>query len=369
MHKIKGIPLPRFTDVIALFKTIPYNLFDPWKTADTQNVFHFSYARWALFEGVKAFLKDEKSTVWFPAYICKEAVTLFAKSQILIRYYPVNKNFSPDWEWLYNSSDLKSGDSFVIVHYFGLSNDIITASELCTDRGLNLIEDAAHVIKPNTNIGQRGKAVIYSLRKLFPIPDGGILVYNDIDSDQVQNTAKNSIAAYKWMVKRLLQRLIGPVLSKKKVESGESDDSPSNLMMSIASGKLLARLSPHIDDISNQRKNNYRQYYNYFKVNIPDAELFELKNEDDTPFIFPVIIPGKNNELVDYLRKHEIPVGRWPDLPEVILLDDTVISETAKYLNTNLIVFPVHQDVDAKAVDMILVKITEYFKGRPTQQF
>ena len=140
-------------------------------------------------------------------------------------------------------------------------------------------------------------------------------------------------------------------------------------MMSIASGKLLARLSPHIDDISNQRKNNYRQYYNYFKVNIPDAELFELKNEDDTPFIFPVIIPGKNNELVDYLRKHEIPVGRWPDLPEVILLDDTVISETAKYLNTNLIVFPVHQDVDAKAVDMILVKITEYFKGRPTQQF
>jgi hypothetical protein len=109
--------------------------------------------------------------VWLPAYVCREvaaAVPLHVES----RYYPLRGGLLPDIEFL--ALHVQNGDHVLAIDYFGrpASPDFLSLVHARPDVGW--IEDRAHALDA-ANIAW-GDWLLYSPRKLFGVPDGGILV-------------------------------------------------------------------------------------------------------------------------------------------------------------------------------------------------
>ncbi len=95
-----------------------------------------------------------------------------------VRFYPVNLDLQPNWQWFQEKSALiEAGQVFLVIHYFGISQDVSLVEKFCRERGLTLLEDAAHSLPTGSLLAKmRGAAMVFSPRKLLPLPEGGILV-------------------------------------------------------------------------------------------------------------------------------------------------------------------------------------------------
>lgn len=115
----------------------------------------------ALFYGLSP------NTIWYPAYICPEVVLSPFSNRI--RFYPVGYELRPDFEWL--EGRLNARDAVIGVDYFGSKRkeEWLRFSSHRSD--ILWIEDSAQALDPQSCWGDW---VVYSPRKLFGIPDGGI---------------------------------------------------------------------------------------------------------------------------------------------------------------------------------------------------
>jgi dTDP-4-amino-4,6-dideoxygalactose transaminase len=71
----------------------------------------------------------------------------------------------------------------VLIHYFGCVDPSYPQLVRCArDRGVWVLEDEAHALLTDLAMGttgRRGDVAILSLHKLLPVPDGGVLIWND----------------------------------------------------------------------------------------------------------------------------------------------------------------------------------------------
>jgi len=109
--------------------------------------------------------------IWLPAYICSEVASAIPPN-LEGRYYPVDEELSPRIDFL--SRQVLDGDHVLVIDYFGRPP---TRDFIAFARGLpnvGWIEDRAHSLEP-VDIAWADWQ-LYSPRKLFGVPDGGILV-------------------------------------------------------------------------------------------------------------------------------------------------------------------------------------------------
>src|SRR5712692_2848277 len=116
-----------------------------------------------------------RTTAWFPAYFCNDALRFVRQLPVNLRFYDVQPDLSVDW----NAFDRLIGTPgsshvVVLVHYFGFPNHAESAGAFCKERSIALLEDAAHALDKTPGIGY-GSAVIFSPRKLLAVPRGGLL--------------------------------------------------------------------------------------------------------------------------------------------------------------------------------------------------
>src|ERR1017187_7517224 len=94
--------------------------------------FYFAYGRTAIKYGLIANnIHIEKKKVLIPGFICKEAIKPFQDLNISPVFYSVKEDFSPDWEEL-NEITTSDINAIMMVHYFGLAQDIEKFIELST---------------------------------------------------------------------------------------------------------------------------------------------------------------------------------------------------------------------------------------------
>ena len=108
---------------------------------------------------------------WFPDYFTNGALTKLRDLGAEIFFYPVTLDMHPDWEACEAMAEEAPPDVFVLVHYFGVCNDIENTRAFCDRTGARLLEDATQVLRPIGEIGTLGDFVCYGPRKFFPIPD------------------------------------------------------------------------------------------------------------------------------------------------------------------------------------------------------
>jgi perosamine synthetase len=123
---------------------------------------------------------NSRDSILMPSYHCLSMIAPAAWSGADIRFYKLNENLSFDIE------DIKkkispSTKAILAVHFSGFPQKLSKLKELCKKYKINLIEDCAHAFfgyNGSEKIGSAGDFAIASLKKFFPVTDGGVLITN-----------------------------------------------------------------------------------------------------------------------------------------------------------------------------------------------
>src|SRR5208337_4242771 len=160
-----------------------------WRGAGALKVFPLSRSVWSLAAIADGLAKStgRKPVFAVPDYMCNLSLWTLRQNRADLVFYPIEPDgLQPDWS---ACDRLPAIDAFLLVHYFGKPADAARARSWARSRGAVLIEDAAHVLRPMSGIGEQGDFVIYSPRKLLPIPDGAFLVVRTPAAELVSSIA------------------------------------------------------------------------------------------------------------------------------------------------------------------------------------
>jgi len=327
-----------------------------------------SNGRSAIYQALKAFEIPQGSTALLPSYLCASVTVPFVAYGCRIEFYRISKELSPD---IYEiEKRLARGDVkvFLIIHYFGFpSHSLCEILGFCQKYSVKVIEDCAHALFSKMNgvvLGSFGDAGIFSLRKTLPVPEGGVLVLNDGQTQAVDLNVQGWL--YRDGIKLLrelfysLEYRIGFSLrtyllsfdnfrSKAhgidRLESGDLDKRIGNLSLPILR-------SFGVEAILTKRRQNYLYLLSELnllrKIGTP---LFSELSDGVCPNSFPILIK-RRDEIRRKLYRDGISLRAiWDILPKQ-LPQDTF--HEARFLRDNILALPVHQDVSEKELDIVL---------------
>lgn len=141
----------------------------------------YSSGRAALHYGVLSLNLPTGSRILLPAFNCGVEVEAILKAGYSVEYYELAGNLEAT---ILNISSKISNNTkaILIIHYFGIPQNLDTLSEFCKKNDLILIEDCAHALFSKMNrkwVGEFGDISIFSLHKTHALPNGGGLLINN----------------------------------------------------------------------------------------------------------------------------------------------------------------------------------------------
>ncbi len=277
-------------------------------------------------------------TVLLPDYICESVIQAY-ETKFRIRYYHICKDFSVDTEDLMKKLD-DTVTAVYLMHYFGMLQDDKTLEIICACKkkfGFTIIEDTTHSIF--TRIKTAGDYCICSLRKWFPVPDGGVL-YSDTEPVKTGGYLPVKNPSEKLTAMLLKKLYIDGKLECNELyreifvrEEHKLDDQNQVYQISDIAGCLLKYFS--VTELKKKRIENYQKLLTIVqdkKMQIP------LTGKDFVPLSFPVYAEDRD-EFRRYLAEHHVYCAvHWP-LERTELFSD---EETA-YISRHIISLPIDQ--------------------------
>ncbi len=295
-------------------------------------------------------------TILLPDYICESVIQVY-RDKFKIRYYHINRDFSIDFDDFENKMD----DSVTIVyimHYFGMiqENEILDAIVSEKNKyGFEIIEDTTHSIF--TKSRTIGDYCVCSLRKWFPVTDGGVLYsYQGLKDIYVQDIP----------VKEPLERLTAMLLKKLYIdgkldcndlyreifirEEEKLDQQDRVYQISDISRSLLKYFS--VSDLISKRIKNYGIVYETLcckSMNVLP------KCKEMVPLVCPVYIEDRDKFRNYLINNHVYCAVHWPlEEPELYFNEETV------YVSKHIISLPIDQRYDRKHMDYLCTLVKEY---------
>jgi len=239
--------------------------------------------------------------------------------------------------------------------------------EIAKENKAWLIEDSAHCLEP-ISVDHCSDFVMYSPHKLLPIPDGSVLIVRDDGPNSISNEVSNNLfkihnslnkkiiktnlRSYKWLFKRVFQKLGAYRASHS---SFDNENSPSKLKqfnkpaMSFLANQLLKN-SVDIKSELSIRKSNYNEWKNLLNTNNLNYTI-EFSSIDYVPYLAEARVLEKKQAQKIYttFQKANIPVTTWPDLPPQVL-NEPLKHKVAIEMRFNRIFFPVHTSVNSDLI-------------------
>ena len=351
---------------------------------NNEKSYWFSRSAWSLYAIVKFRMlisSENQVKVWIPGYFCNESLVAIRSLQVKLYFYPVLPDGKPDLVECNKLIGDSSPDVILFVHYFGKQVFAEELYDLAQKNGAWLVEDAVHCLKPGRGIGNQGDFVLYSPHKLLAIPDGGLLVireegpskitsnllekfnFNEV-CDSVINMRKfSSIFTYKWLLKRLIQRLGLHFSHKKIIFNSENKIQDLKQLphprMSKLSKKLLSNMTD-LDKEAENRKNNQQEWNTGLAIkNILGEDINIISSyESYIPYlaIFVANDTAMAEKTFDLLYKSKIPVSTWPDLPPEVVKDSKV-QRVAIEMRATRFFLPVHCSINSANIRLSLTNI------------
>ncbi len=343
MRPLLLAPLPGWVDMFFAFfgdSAQDRELAGPWcRPGDEPYIFSRSswslavIARWRQLQETK-----ETVTVWLPDYFCNAALRPLRDIGAHLIFYPLNDRMTLDLDACERLADISVPDIVVLVHYFGQPAQAGNLPDICKRHGAWLIEDAAHVLRPEPGIGETGDCVLYSPHKHLPIPDGAMLIVRregparlgaqasamsrlrqavavEID----RHYSNHSILRYavKWLIKRGLQRM--GVRYRRRPDSFLADPGPAstaaaNPQMSVMGRRMLSRLLPSIASVARLREERSLDWQHLLSCfRLPASRL----RSSTTPYLAGFCCEQESGAMTifEQLQRNGFPIMTWPDLP------------------------------------------------------
>ncbi len=298
----------------------------------------------------------QKGVILLPFYICSSVIKNYEKD-FSIRFYKVKKDFSIDLEDLKSKLDTDVTVVYVM-NYFGEIQDnrvLEFLREKKKEYGFTIVEDTTHSIFTNPNV--IGDYCICSLRKWFPVPDGGALYSTiELNHNLLQDTLEKNSALKleamilkKWYIEKKVQynAIYRDIFEK---EEHQLDMQEKVYQISAISQRLLQCFS--VNEMIQKRKKNYQELKAFLTTNG-----FEniLKTEEMIPIAYPIYIKGRDH-FRTYLIEHQVYCAvHWP--LEGIEHEDY---EEAEDISRNIISLPIDQRYDKKHMKYLEEVIKQY---------
>ncbi|MGY8788319.1 MAG: GNAT family N-acetyltransferase [Fidelibacterota bacterium] len=381
MPKITLAPLPEWKVILKSIFTKTLNnkdLAKPWLLSDSDVPHWFSRSAiimLAIAKWWKAYTNKESPTIWLPDYFCNQSLQFLRESNLSLHFYPVTEKLTPDWASCLLQASTHKPDIFILVHYFGSPSNGKQARQFCNEHECILVEDAAHILIPQQDIGSHGEFVFYSPHKLLAIPDGAVLIQRPKTKVLRRLSDKNSVEVMKqilvtmpqqspptffWILKRILQKFLPDFLWLKRNKKESPVLMQYKPLQSDLSRSLLTTQIPYINDYALMRQTNQaiiKACYNTLEVKpmlpigdyIPYITGFQCENNDNA------------EEYFSLFKKKRLPVMKWPDLPPEVLTESENHPVAVK-LEKTLLFFPIHQSLGMASVKYIANSLGNQFR-------
>ena len=392
-------PLPKFRSILLAFFSLKSNISEtilsPWvKQGEVAG--WFSKSAWSLAKIAKwrlAHYDDKSCSVWLPDYFCNSSLAPLRAMGVELFFYPVTKDMAPDYKACRELVKEQKMDLFIITHYFGKPAPAETAKQICSQNDAWLIEDAAHILKRESEIGKFGDFILFSPHKLFAIPDGALLVvcpkgpamlgkilmtkFGDakywskelsfLDEGLAISVRSSLFYVLTWVLKRVLQKA---GFGRKVVSTSFIESPPNSIVskithivppsMSLFSQKLLANQVADISEIARLRYRNLLHWKGILdKLSTPHRLAIEPKNGNWVPYLAVFELNSSNaNEQFIRLGDLSLPIMTWPDLPPEVL-EGSNKHKVACLLRHSYVFFPLHhsiRDYDLRCLVSCLVQ-------------
>lgn len=292
-----------------------------------------------------------KLKVLLPEYICNSVIDCFAHNYP-ITYYALNPDLSINMDDLLSKIDNQVLYIYVIDYFGSIQNQSYADVKQISDKfGCVIIEDTTHSIFSRKKT--IGDYCICSLRKLLPIPDGGVLYSpnkHEFNTNLPKFMANRKIAA--MVLKNLY--LSGTLESKdayRKIfvdEEQRLDTLHNVLLISDISAFILSNID--INEVISRRKRNYHLLQD--KIGI---DSFMQVKDTDCPFSF--VVQMENRDIFrQYLIKHDIYCAvHWP-----IENQELLHIQHARTLSQHLISLPIDQRYGEKEMCYLAATVNNY---------
>lgn len=322
----------------------------------------FASCKAALWGALRALRLAHGDRILAPAYLFYSVLHPAQALGLSVDLYRVDSSLNPDLQDVAARIDERTR-AVLLVHYFGFPGPATAMRRLCDEHGVALIEDCAHALFSRDGsraLGSFGDASIFSLKKVLPVPGGGVLALNSPAlrfDDQLKGSdpgetlyllarrVLNSLeAASGWSIKA---RLLSSHGFRRRLARGK--DGPANHY-----GNELSRLSAHMarrtdpSAIVRRRRANYQ----FLLTELADLTwlrpVFDCLPAGVSPFCFPVFVPDRDHIQDCLLRQGiharvywdvtELPNGALENHPEVAFILDSILA------------LPVHQGVTTRQI-------------------
>ena len=280
---------------------------------------------------------NEKTKVWFPAFICHEAFSVLEAAGVEVAFYGVQSAE----EYKHPSRLLNMArpgvDIIVYVHYFGSDEapGLKDWSAYCCSKNLIFVEDAAHCPARTGAIGNYGDYTYFSLYKHLSLPDGAVLIskkedeslsakslLRELKAKNVKITPKFSVfRSIFWIFREILRRFLGSLRYNKKSKPGPAKlPTPQSVAWPepAAISKMLLERGCYGEARWEQRGRVQNAWlFAVNKVLAGKGLSVDRAEKTKNNFILPLLINGHtiSDELAESLVSRGFPILSWPDLP------------------------------------------------------
>lgn len=270
--------------------------------------------------------------VWVPVYICNSMLAPIEFSKKDYTFYNIDDFFSID-----SPISLGTDDLLLYVNYFGV-NDNNVRQILRKFSPNQVVIDCSQAFFANP---YDCLATIYSPRKFFGVPDGGLLITQQEISTPIEDDA-GSIFRMEHLIKRIAISAEAGYESYRRAEVSLEDCTPKN--MSILTQRLLGAID--YSAIREVRRKNFSDLHDA----LGEFNLIKIDFPQETPLCYP-FLPKLEIDKKILVKKNIFIASYWVDV-----LERAVVNDFERALVNRMIAVPCNQKINNPMDIKILVE-------------
>jgi dTDP-4-amino-4,6-dideoxygalactose transaminase len=334
--------------------------------------YYYKFGRYALLSGLVALGLKRGDSIIVPAYMCSSTIAPLREYGFQIIFIDIDKSLSLPVDVIKKTiSKDKSVKALLSVHYFGLTKNLDKIMNICQNYDVRVVEDASHSFFSQFSRELRdirGDIEIFSMRKSFPVADGGVLRINN--GNLIKREAIKClpiVGEIQYLAARMAEKIAvivginiyGKLINsvKNKVRNRVIDNG-----VNFNSGTCQAswQLRRYLSNDKYLERSQYAIVSHFNQLNYAFSQLgFRLFVESVKEGVTPqaCVVYDDKGGLVEYLRLSGIGAWKWPgeEMPkEVSQSQHCDQYPNTIFFNENLVLIPVHQSLRNKQIDYII---------------
>jgi len=357
-----------YPDISALlFNKASLNLFD---------LEFYPLGRHALLSGLIKMGVKKGDTIIVPAYICYSTIQPLEGYGYKIKYIDIDRGLCFSIDGIKKAASQSKVKAILMVHYFGFTQKLDAIVNECHKLGIKVVEAASHSFLSQLTLDRldiKGDLEIFSMRKNFPVKDGGALRLNCIGTSPNIQKCSSLTGDLKYLLIRYIEKVF--VILGINIYNLSITRLKNNVRNKEDKIKYDAYCGVCQPSFQLGRYLNNKQYLEKTKTCII-ANFNRLSKEIDTLgfklFVKSVdcdvpqaiVIYDETYGLVNYLRSNGIGAWHWPnkEIPKVIF-EHADQYPNSIYFNKSLVALPVHQSLEKKHIDYMVEILKKYISN------